>query len=110
MMMVDLAVAIPMIAAGKVRVYGVTSPMRVKAVPDIPTIAEAGLGARIEIPTVDGPASMRVPPETSSGQTFRLAGKGVPHLKGGGRGDQFVTVTIVIPRALDRYRVSSYLL
>ncbi len=65
------------------------------------TIAEAGLGARIEIPTVDGPASMRIPPETSSGQTFRLAGKGVPHLKGGGRGDQFVTVTIVIPRALD---------
>jgi tripartite-type tricarboxylate transporter receptor subunit TctC len=43
MMMVDLAVAIPMIEAGKVRVYGVTSPTRVKAVPDIPTIAEAGL-------------------------------------------------------------------
>ncbi len=43
MMMVDLAVAIPMIEAGKVRVYGVTSPMRVRAVPDIPTIAEAGL-------------------------------------------------------------------
>jgi tripartite-type tricarboxylate transporter receptor subunit TctC len=43
MMVVDLAVAIPMINAGKVRVYGVTSPTRVKAVPDIPTIAEAGL-------------------------------------------------------------------
>jgi tripartite-type tricarboxylate transporter receptor subunit TctC len=43
MMMVDLAVAIPMIDAGKVRVFGVTSPTRVKAVPDIPTIAEAGL-------------------------------------------------------------------
>jgi molecular chaperone DnaJ len=65
------------------------------------TIAEAALGARIEIPTVDGPASMRIPPETSSGQTFRLAGKGVPHLKGGGRGDQFVTVKITIPRGLD---------
>jgi tripartite-type tricarboxylate transporter receptor subunit TctC len=43
MMMVDLAVAIPMIEAGKVKVYGVTSSTRVKAVPDIPTIAEAGL-------------------------------------------------------------------
>jgi tripartite-type tricarboxylate transporter receptor subunit TctC len=43
MMMVDLAVAIPMIEAGKVKVYGVTSAARVQAVPDIPTIAEAGL-------------------------------------------------------------------
>ena len=42
-MMVDLAVAIPMIQAGKVRAYGVTSATRVAAVPDIPTIAEAGL-------------------------------------------------------------------
>jgi len=65
------------------------------------TITEAALGARIEIPTVDGMASMRVPPETSSGQTFRLAEKGVPHLKGGGRGDQFVTVKIGIPHGLD---------
>lgn len=65
------------------------------------TIAEAGLGARMEIPTVDGPASMRIPPETSSGQTFRLREKGVPHLKGGGRGDLFVTVKIVVPPGLD---------
>jgi molecular chaperone DnaJ len=65
------------------------------------TIPEAALGARIEIPTVDGPASMLIPPETSSGQTFRLREKGVPHLKGGGRGDQFVTVKITVPRGLD---------
>jgi tripartite-type tricarboxylate transporter receptor subunit TctC len=43
MMMVDLAVAIPMIQAGQVRAYGVTSPTRVAAVPDLPTLAEAGL-------------------------------------------------------------------
>ena len=42
-MMVDLAVALPLIQEGKVRAFGVTSPTRVKAVPDIPTIAEAGL-------------------------------------------------------------------
>jgi tripartite-type tricarboxylate transporter receptor subunit TctC len=43
MMMVDLAVAMGMIAEGKVRAYGVTSPTRIKALPDLPTIAEAGL-------------------------------------------------------------------
>ena len=43
MMMVDLAIAMPMIKAGQVRPYGVTSPTRVKAVPELPTLAEAGL-------------------------------------------------------------------
>ena len=65
------------------------------------TITEAALGSRIEVPTVDGMTTMRVPPETSSGQVFRLRGKGVTHLKGGGQGDQFVTVKIVAPKNLD---------
>ena len=65
------------------------------------TITEAALGARIQVPTVDGPAEMRVPPGTSSGQVFRLRGKGVPALRGGGRGDQYVTVKVVVPRALN---------
>jgi molecular chaperone DnaJ len=65
------------------------------------TISEAALGARIEVPTIDGTTTMRVPPETSSGQVFRLRGKGVPHLKGGGQGDQLVTVKIVAPKNLD---------
>ena len=65
------------------------------------TITEATLGARIEVPTVDGTTTMRIPPETSSGQVFRLRGKGVPHLKGGGQGDEFVTVKIVAPKNLD---------
>jgi len=65
------------------------------------TITEAALGSKIDVPTVDGTTTMRVPPETSSGQVFRLRGKGVPHLKGGGQGDQFVTVKIVAPRNLD---------
>ena len=64
-------------------------------------ITEAALGAKIEVPTIDGTTAMRIPPETSSGQVFRLQGKGVPHLKGGGQGDQFVTVKIVAPRNLD---------
>ncbi len=65
------------------------------------TITEAALGARVEVPTIDGTTTMRIPPETSSGQVFRLRGKGVPHLKGGGQGDQFVTVKIAAPRNLD---------
>jgi DnaJ-class molecular chaperone len=65
------------------------------------TISEAALGARVEVPTVEGTTSMRIPPETSSGQVFRLREKGVPHLKGGGKGDQFVTVKIVAPTNLD---------
>jgi molecular chaperone DnaJ len=65
------------------------------------TITEAALGTRIEVPTIDGTTTMRIPPETSSSQVFRLRGKGVPHLKGGGHGDQFVTVKIVAPRNLD---------
>ena len=65
------------------------------------TITEAALGTRIDVPTIDGTTTMRIPPETGSGQVFRLRGKGVPHLKGGGQGDQFVTVKIVVPRNLD---------
>jgi molecular chaperone DnaJ len=65
------------------------------------TITEAALGARVEVPTVDGTATMTIPPGTSSGRIFRLRQKGVPHLKRSGRGDQYVTVKIVVPQNLD---------
>ncbi|MFQ5839910.1 MAG: molecular chaperone DnaJ [Candidatus Methylomirabilales bacterium] len=65
------------------------------------TVTEAALGAKVEVPTVDGSATMVIPPGTSSGRVFRLRGKGVPHLKGPGRGDQYVTVKIVVPAHLD---------
>jgi molecular chaperone DnaJ len=65
------------------------------------TIAEATLGARVEVPTVDGMATMTIPPGTSSGRVFRLREKGVPHLKGSGRGDQYVAVKVVVPENLD---------
>lgn len=65
------------------------------------TITEAALGARVEVPTVDGTATMTIPPGTSGGRVFRLKEKGVPHLKGGGRGDQYVTVQVVVPQNLD---------
>lgn len=64
------------------------------------TVSEAALGAKITVPTIEGKASMKVPPGTQSGQKFRLSGKGVPSLKSGIRGDQFIEVKIVIPKEL----------
>src|SRR4030095_13662669 len=64
------------------------------------TAPEAALGTSIEVPTLRGKVSMKVPPATASGRTFRLPGYGMPRLKGGGAGDQFVAVKIVMPSEL----------
>ncbi|MEK6537572.1 MAG: DnaJ C-terminal domain-containing protein [Nitrospirota bacterium] len=64
------------------------------------TISEAALGAKIEVPTMDGTASMTIPSVTQGGQLFRLKEKGMPHLKGGGSGNQYVKVIITIPKNL----------
>ena len=64
------------------------------------TAPEAALGATIEVPTLRGKVSMKVPPSTSSGRTFRLRGYGMPRVKAGGAGDQLVTVKIVMPTEL----------
>jgi len=61
---------------------------------------DAALGAEVSVPTLKGQVSMKIPPETSSGRTFRLPGYGMPHLKGGGAGDQFVQVQLTIPTGL----------
>ncbi len=65
------------------------------------TVKEAVLGAKIEIPTVDGMTMLRVPPYTSSGQVLRLRSKGVPDQKGVLRGDHFVKIKIVVPDSVD---------
>ncbi len=65
------------------------------------TISEAALGAEIEVPTVDGKALLKIPPETQSGQKFRLRGRGVRRAKGGKRGDQLVAVKVVLPKLRD---------
>jgi len=64
------------------------------------TISEAALGAKIEVPTMDGTASMTIPSVTQGGQLFRLKEKGMPHLKGGRSGNQYVKVIITIPKNL----------
>lgn len=64
------------------------------------TAPEAALGTALEVPTLRGKVSMKVPPATSSGRIFRLPGYGMPRLKGGGAGDQLVTVRVVMPAEL----------
>ncbi|HKQ96455.1 MAG TPA: J domain-containing protein [Candidatus Polarisedimenticolia bacterium] len=69
------------------------------------TVSEAALGSRIEVPTIDGRARIRIPPGTETGQKFRLRGKGAPSLRGTARGDQYVETRIVTPHpATDRER------
>ncbi|MCG8458065.1 MAG: J domain-containing protein, partial [Holophagales bacterium] len=65
------------------------------------TVSEAALGSKIEVPTIDGTATIRIPPATQSGQRFRLRERGAPALRGGARGDQFVEVKIVLPKVVD---------
>jgi molecular chaperone DnaJ len=64
-------------------------------------IHEAALGARVDVPTPDGSARVRVPPGTQSGQRFRFRGRGATSVAQGRRGDLVVEVRIVLPRLLD---------
>ena len=73
---------------------------------DIPvTVAEATLGAEIEIPTMGGRAKIKVPSGSQSGRLMRLRGKGMPQLKGKGYGDLFAKLQVLTPTELsDRER------
>jgi molecular chaperone DnaJ len=64
-------------------------------------IHEAALGARIDVPTPDGGAKVRVPPGTQSGQRFRLREHGAASTRDGRRGDLVVEVRLVLPKLLD---------
>lgn len=65
------------------------------------SMTQAALGAELEIPTIDGKVKYDLPAGTQTGTTFRLRGKGIPSLRGGGRGDQYVTVRVVTPTNLN---------
>ena len=64
------------------------------------TFYQAAMGAELEIPTIDGKVKYTLPAGTQSGTTFRLRGKGIPELRGRGRGDQYVTVRVQVPTSL----------
>lgn len=64
------------------------------------TFYQAVMGAELEIPTIDGKVKYNLPAGTQPGTTFRLRGKGIPELRGRGRGDQYVTVRVQVPSSL----------
>ena len=64
-------------------------------------VHEAALGARIEVPSLDGPVRLRVPPGTQSGQRFRLRDRGVVSPLDTRRGDLVVEVRLVLPKTMD---------
>jgi len=84
-----------------------THPVFTRQVDDIHitvpvTVAEAALGAKIEVPTIDGRAQLKIPPATQSGQKLRMRERGVPSAtQEGKRGDEIVTVEIVVPHVQD---------
>lgn len=65
------------------------------------TLPEAVLGATITTPTVDGPVSLKVPPESNTGSVLRLRGKGVVDRATGQRGDQYVRLKVMLPDKAD---------
>jgi curved DNA-binding protein len=75
-------------------------------VPLTPT--EAVLGAKIEVPTLEGRVFVTIPPGSSTGRTLRLAGRGLARAKGGGRGDQRIKVRIEVPATLSEQERGLY--
>jgi molecular chaperone DnaJ len=64
-------------------------------------IAQAALGADVEVPTVDGPTTLKIPSGTQPGQVLHMKGKGVPRLRSNGRGDQLVIINVEIPKRMN---------
>ncbi len=66
------------------------------------SFVHAALGGTIEVPTLQGKEKIKIPKGTQNGKTFRLKGKGIPHIRGFGHGDQIIEVYVQIPTNLSR--------
>jgi len=65
------------------------------------SFVQAALGAELEVPTLDGNVKYTVPAGTQTGSVFRLKNKGIQNLRGSGRGDQYITVNVDVPKSLN---------
>jgi len=72
-------------------------------------VAQAALGDKIKVPTIDGEEEIVIPAGTQSGTIHRLKGRGVPYLRKPGRGDQLVVITVEIPKKLSRQQEQLFL-
>ncbi len=66
------------------------------------TFSQAALGSVVGVPTIDGPLKIRIQPGVQPGTLIRLHGKGVPHVRGSGRGDEYVRIQLHVPTRLTR--------
>lgn len=66
------------------------------------TFAQAAMGAVVDVPTIDGPLKLRIQPGTQPGTMIRLRGKGIPNVRGSGRGDEYVRILVHVPTRLTR--------
>lgn len=66
------------------------------------SFVQAALGGTVEVPTLEAKEKLKIPKGTQNGRTFRLKGKGIPHLRGYGRGDQIIEIFIQVPVDLNK--------
>ena len=66
------------------------------------TFVQASLGAKVQVPTLDGPVDVKIPAGIQSGKILRLRGKRVPHLRDSSRGDEHIVIKVLTPQNLNQ--------
>jgi len=66
------------------------------------SFVQAALGDKVQVPTIDGPVEIKIPAGTQSGKILRLRERGIPYLRGNGRGDEHVVIKVLTPQNLNQ--------